>query len=131
MKPEPKPDDVEMGRRIRLQRMLKGMSQEKLGDACGITFQQIQKYEKGTNRVGYSRMVQIANALGIPITMLVTLEGGSSAAEMHSVRELLMQHASVNDVGAVKLYFDLPPADRRRVQALIEALLPPVREAAE
>ena len=44
--------DVEIGRRIKLQRLAKGMSQTALGEACGITFQQIQKYEKGTNRVG-------------------------------------------------------------------------------
>ncbi|MEF2073528.1 helix-turn-helix transcriptional regulator [Consotaella sp. CSK11QG-6] len=57
------PADVDIGARIRSRRTALGMSQEKLGDACGITFQQIQKYEKGTNRVGGSRIVQIAAAL--------------------------------------------------------------------
>lgn len=60
----PNADDVAVGGKIRLFRMMAGMSQEKLGDHCGITFQQIQKYEKGTNRVGASRLKQIAGALG-------------------------------------------------------------------
>ena len=50
-----------------MQRMLVGMSQEKLGEACGITFQQIQKYEKGTNRMGASRLHQIARILQVPV----------------------------------------------------------------
>ena len=50
-----------------MRRMLVGMSQEKLGDSLGITFQQIQKYEKGTNRIGASRLHQIARVLGVPI----------------------------------------------------------------
>jgi transcriptional regulator with XRE-family HTH domain len=50
-----------------MRRMIVGMSQEKLGDALGLTFQQVQKYEKGTNRIGASRLQQIAKALGVPI----------------------------------------------------------------
>ena len=50
-----------------MRRMLVGVSQEKLGDSLGITFQQIQKYEKGTNRIGASRLHQIARVLGVPI----------------------------------------------------------------
>ena len=64
MKKGPLEDDIEIGCRIRLQRINKGVSQTELGDACGISFQQIQKYEKGVNRVGGSRMKQIAAALG-------------------------------------------------------------------
>jgi len=56
-----------VGSRVRMRRMLVGMSQEKLGDSLGITFQQIQKYEKGTNRIGASRLHQIARVLGVPI----------------------------------------------------------------
>jgi transcriptional regulator with XRE-family HTH domain len=63
----PNPIDVHVGSRVRMRRMMVGMSQEKLGDALGLTFQQIQKYEKGTNRIGASRMHQIAAALGVQI----------------------------------------------------------------
>jgi transcriptional regulator with XRE-family HTH domain len=64
-KKTPNPIDVYVGSRIRMRRMMIGMSQEKLGDALGLTFQQVQKYEKGTNRVGASRLQQISNALGV------------------------------------------------------------------
>jgi ribosome-binding protein aMBF1 (putative translation factor) len=57
---EPQDVDRHVGSRVRMQRMLVGMSPEKLGEACGITFQQIQKYEEGMNRMGASRLHQIA-----------------------------------------------------------------------
>lgn len=64
----PKPVDVYVGSRVRMRRTELGMSQEKLGDAIGITFQQVQKYEKGTNRTGSSRLHQVAGILGVPVT---------------------------------------------------------------
>jgi len=60
--------DQHVGNRVRAQRLLRGMSQEKLGDALGLTFQQVQKYEKGTNRIGASRLSHIAAILGVPIS---------------------------------------------------------------
>jgi len=66
-KKRPNPTDTHVGSRIRLRRNMLGMSQEKLGENLGITFQQIQKYEKGTNRVGASRLQAIANILGVPV----------------------------------------------------------------
>ena len=66
-KKAPNPVDRHVGSRVRMRRMLVGMSQEKLGEALGITFQQIQKYEKGTNRIGASRLHQIGRVLGVPI----------------------------------------------------------------
>lgn len=62
------PIDVHVGSRIRLRRNMLGMSQERLGDSLGITFQQVQKYEKGTNRVGASRLQAIAEVLGVPVS---------------------------------------------------------------
>lgn len=58
--------DVYVGSRLRLRRTVLGLSQEKLGDAVGLTFQQIQKYEKGANRIGASRLFQFARALDVP-----------------------------------------------------------------
>lgn len=63
----PNPTDIYVGSRVRMRRKMLGLSQEKLGDKLGITFQQIQKYEKGTNRVGASRLQAMATALEVPI----------------------------------------------------------------
>ncbi len=64
----PNPTDVFVGSRVRMRRKMLGLSQEKLGDKLGITFQQVQKYEKGTNRVGASRLKAMAEALDVPIS---------------------------------------------------------------
>ena len=73
----PNPIDVHVGSRVRLQRTLVKMSQEKLGEALGVTFQQVQKYEKGTNRIGASRMQQIAETLGVSISFFFDGAPGS------------------------------------------------------
>ena len=63
----PNPIDIHVGQRVRLRRTLMGMSQEKLGDALGLTFQQVQKYERGANRIGASRLFDLAKALQVPV----------------------------------------------------------------
>jgi len=63
----PNPIDQHVGTRVRLRRMLLGMSQEKLGEHLGLTFQQVQKYEKGVNRIGASRLFDLAHVLGVPV----------------------------------------------------------------
>lgn len=65
---QPNPVDVHLGRRLRLRRILLGISQEELGEAIGLTFQQIQKYEYGLNRVGTSRLWDLSRALGCPVS---------------------------------------------------------------
>ncbi|MCX5494908.1 helix-turn-helix transcriptional regulator [Kaistia dalseonensis] len=67
-KKQPNPIDIHVGSRVRLRRMMQSMSQEKLGESLGITFQQIQKYEKGTNRIGASRLQHIASVLQVPVS---------------------------------------------------------------
>jgi transcriptional regulator with XRE-family HTH domain len=64
---KPNPMDVHVGSRVRLRRMVIGMSQEKLGEKMGLTFQQIQKYEKGTNRIGASRLFQLSQIMDVPV----------------------------------------------------------------
>ncbi|MEL6360226.1 MAG: helix-turn-helix transcriptional regulator [Pseudomonadota bacterium] len=66
-KKQPHPIDVHVGGRVRLQRTIKNMSQDKLGEALGLTFQQIQKYEKGVNRIGASRLYEICRVLGVNV----------------------------------------------------------------
>jgi transcriptional regulator with XRE-family HTH domain len=66
VKKVPNPIDKHVGSRVRMRRVLLGMSQEKLGEALSLTFQQVQKYEKGTNRIGASRLQQISKSLNVP-----------------------------------------------------------------
>ena len=66
-KKAPNPIDKHVGSRVRMRRMMLSMSQEKLGDALSLTFQQVQKYEKGTNRIGASRLQQISQILQVPV----------------------------------------------------------------
>ena len=80
MKKAPNDVDRHVGTRIRMRRVLIGMSQEKLGGALGLTFQQVQKYEKGTNRVSASRLQQISSALGVPIDFFYNDSTPASAA---------------------------------------------------
>lgn len=62
-----RPVDVHVGSRVRLRRTLLGMSQEKLGEAIGLTFQQVQKYERGANRIGASRLFDLSQVLDVPV----------------------------------------------------------------
>ncbi|MBC8716238.1 MULTISPECIES: helix-turn-helix domain-containing protein [Brucella/Ochrobactrum group] len=78
-KKKPNPIDVHVGSRIRLRRNMLGLSQEKLGESLGITFQQIQKYEKGTNRVGASRLQAISSILTVPVSFFFEDAPGASA----------------------------------------------------
>jgi transcriptional regulator with XRE-family HTH domain len=77
-KKAPNPIDKHVGSRVRMRRMMLSMSQEKLGDALGLTFQQVQKYEKGTNRIGASRLQQISNILQVPVEFF--FEGAQNVA---------------------------------------------------
>jgi transcriptional regulator with XRE-family HTH domain len=65
---KPNPIDIHVGSRVRLRRTLLGMSQEKLGEAIGLTFQQVQKYERGANRVGASRLYDLSRVLDVPVS---------------------------------------------------------------
>src|SRR5271165_6420017 len=65
---KPNPIDAHVGARVRLRRTLLGMSQEKLGEAIGLTFQQVQKYERGANRIGASRLYDLSNVLDVPVS---------------------------------------------------------------
>ena len=65
---KPNPIDTHVGAKVRLRRTLLGMSQEKLGNALGLTFQQVQKYERGTNRIGSSRLFDLSRVLDVPIS---------------------------------------------------------------
>src|SRR5262245_57291403 len=82
-KKAPNPTDKHVGARVRMRRMMLGMSQEKLGDSLDLTFQQVQKYEKGANRIGASRLQQISHILQVPVSFFFEgapqAPGGASA----------------------------------------------------
>jgi len=85
----PNPVDIHVGSRVRLRRTLLGLSQEKLGDAVGLTFQQIQKYECGANRIGASRLFQFSNILDVPIMFFFEeMPRGLKTVEAQVVRGL-------------------------------------------
>lgn len=77
-KKSPNPTDQYVGSRVRMRRTMLKMSQEKLGDELGLTFQQVQKYEKGTNRIGASRLQAISQILGVPVSFF--FDGGPQLA---------------------------------------------------
>jgi transcriptional regulator with XRE-family HTH domain len=80
---KPNPVDVHVGSRVRYRRMIVGMSQEKLGEKMNLTFQQIQKYEKGTNRIGASRLFQLSKILEVPVGYFFE-DAFSNSAPTHS-----------------------------------------------
>ena len=86
-KKKPNPIDIHVGSRVRLRRNMLGMSQEKLGESLGITFQQIQKYEKGTNRVGASRLQAIATILAVPVSFFFDDAPGQDHAKLRGMAE--------------------------------------------
>ncbi|MBV8977935.1 MAG: helix-turn-helix domain-containing protein [Alphaproteobacteria bacterium] len=89
------PVDAQVGSRVRLRRMLIGMSQERLGELLGLTFQQVQKYEKGVNRIGAGRLYDVARILGVPIDYFyenvasTNQQRGFSEGEMPPVMEFV------------------------------------------
>jgi transcriptional regulator with XRE-family HTH domain len=95
-KRSPLPIDVLVGQNIRICRLQKGLSQGELGRRIGVTFQQVQKYEKGANRVGASRLTQIADVLGVPIpTLFDGAPTAGQAAPEQSPRYLLAKPHSL------------------------------------
>jgi transcriptional regulator with XRE-family HTH domain len=86
-KKKPNPTDIHVGSRIRMRRNMLGMSQERLGENLGITFQQIQKYEKGTNRVGASRLQAIASILDVPVSFFFADAPGSESSGLTGMSE--------------------------------------------
>ena len=131
----PNPVDKYVGSRVRMRRIMLGMSQEKLGLALGLTFQQVQKYEKGTNRVGASRIQQISEILEVPVSFLFdggpsgrrSGEGFGEAASPAYVSDFL---ASSEGLALTRAFTRIgDPKLRRSIVELVEQIA--AREAAE
>jgi transcriptional regulator with XRE-family HTH domain len=112
-----------------MRRMMISMSQEKLGERLGITFQQVQKYEKGTNRIGASRLHQIANVLSVPVAFFYEdMPGGEAAAvgfgESGSPVYISEFMASSEGLALAKAFMKVSdPKVRRRIVDLVEAMV--------
>jgi transcriptional regulator with XRE-family HTH domain len=134
----PSPIDVHVGSRIRLRRTLLGMSQERLGEALGLTFQQVQKYERGVNRVGASRLFDLSRVLDVPISFffddmpesLASTYGGQATRRSTGFSEA--QDSFSDDalnrretLELVRAYYRITePAVRKRVFELIKSMGP-------
>jgi transcriptional regulator with XRE-family HTH domain len=119
MTPSPKkpdPIDVHVGMRIRLMRTAQRMSQEKLAEHCGITFQQVQKYEKGTNRIGSSRLVQISKALGQPVSAF--FEGLGDAEDAAAPDPAATLFSTAEGVRLARAFAALPTSARLRADLI-------------
>lgn len=136
MTKSPNPIDRHVGSRVRMRRMLVGMSQEKLGAALGLTFQQVQKYEKGANRIGASRLQQISGVLGVPIEFFFegapqpdgTTPSGFGEPSTPSYQADFLSTAE--GVQLMRAFVKVrSPEVRRRIVALVEALGQDGREA--
>src|SRR6266536_2198387 len=91
----PNPPDQHVGRRVRMRRIMLSMSQEKLGAALGLTFQQVQKYEKGANRIAASRLQQMSHILQVPVAFF--FEGGPNASAPHGSNGSALSMAQIDD----------------------------------
>jgi transcriptional regulator with XRE-family HTH domain len=129
-KKAPNPIDKHVGSRVRMRRMMLSMSQEKLGGALGLTFQQVQKYEKGTNRIGASRLQQISHILQVPVSFFfegaptllpqLTTDGAAIAPSPTYVSDFL---ATSDGLALTKAFMRIKePRLRRRIVDLVEEI---------
>jgi len=125
----PSPVDVHVGSRVRLRRTLLGMSQEKLGNAIGLTFQQVQKYERGANRIGASRLFDLSRVLDVPVAFFFE-EMAAGGSERHAAPVGTSTESHDSDPMAkretlelVRAYYRIPDATlRRRLFDLAKAM---------
>jgi transcriptional regulator with XRE-family HTH domain len=127
-KKAPNPTDKHVGSRVRMRRMMLSMSQEKLGDGLGLTFQQVQKYEKGTNRIGASRLQQISHILQVPVAFFFEgapdpTGGRGSFKDAPSPTYVADFLATSDGLALTKAFMLIPDAKlRRRIVDLVEQI---------
>ncbi len=110
----PNPIDVHVGGRVRLRRTLLGMSQEKLGEAIGLTFQQVQKYERGSNRIGASRLYDLSRVLDVPVGFF--FDDMTDEVAARSPGQIRGRTAEMDEV-----HFEPNPMARRETLELVRA----------
>lgn len=129
----PNPIDVHVGSRVRLRRLLMGLSQDKLGEELGVTFQQVQKYERGANRIGASRLFQMARVLDVPVGFFFdgmeqkAVEGFAEGDQTPLVNNFINSPEGVALAASFSKIKD--PKVRRRVLDLVKSLSDEAAEA--
>lgn len=122
----PNPIDIHVGQRLRLRRTLLGLSQETLGEAVGITFQQLQKYERGANRISASRLFNLSQVLGVPVTFFfddLPASESSLVSEEQSETQEFESMARRETLELVRAYYRIPEESvRRRTFELVKTL---------
>lgn len=123
----PNPIDIHVGQRLRLRRTLLGLSQETLGEAVGITFQQLQKYERGANRISASRLFNLSQVLGVPVTFffddLPAAESTLVPDDQPSETQEFESMARRETLELVRAYYRIPEESvRRRTFELVKTL---------
>jgi transcriptional regulator with XRE-family HTH domain len=123
-KKQANPIDVQVGNRVRIRRMLIGMSQEKLGDLLGLTFQQVQKYEKGVNRIGAGRLYEVARILNVPVDFFYEGVGDAPGLSDSEVAPPVLEFVSSGEGLQLSLAFmKIKDAKvRKRVLDLVKSL---------
>jgi len=114
----PDPMDIALGAAVRIRRRTLGISQEALAEQCGVSFQQIQKYENGANRISFSRLVQIARALKCRVVDLMDVLDGPDR-ETTADLDLLARVRTPGAVELLKAYEEMPPEARSALLALL------------
>jgi transcriptional regulator with XRE-family HTH domain len=118
---KPDPVDIEVGQRIKIQRLAAGLSQTELGESIGVTFQQVQKYEKGANRVGAGRLTQIARGLKIPVTTFFEGHDRIEKAAQQGVESPLLLITHPHAFRLLQAYSTLTDGElRRSIVELVE-----------
>lgn len=130
----PHPVDIHVGQRVRMRRNQLGMSQTSLGEGLGITFQQVQKYERGTNRISTSKLYEMATVLSVPITYFFEdlTPGGKIESESEPVARLERHKEYLSSKEGYKLIDTmsaLPRSLRLKILLLLTALQPGADEA--
>lgn len=123
-KKQANPIDIQVGNRVRIRRMLIGMSQERLGDLLGLTFQQVQKYEKGVNRIGAGRLFEVARILNVPVDFFYDGVAEASGVNISEAAPPVMEFVSSGEGLQLALAFmKIRDAKvRKRVLDLVKSL---------
>jgi transcriptional regulator with XRE-family HTH domain len=140
MPPKAKPNrrsdyrDTEVGRRVRTQRLTKGMSQTELGTKIGVTFQQVQKYENGVNRIGAGRLSRIAEVLEVPVTYFFPDDSAASSGPVHHDDSPFALLSTAGAIQLVRAYARIRDGRARHslveiAEHMAESAMPPARKS--
>ncbi|MCF8474396.1 MAG: helix-turn-helix domain-containing protein [Emcibacter sp.] len=129
IKSKPEPVDVHVGSRVRMRRTLLGMSQDKLGKALNLTFQQVQKYERGANRIGSSRLHQLSQILDVPVSYFFDEMSDATAGKAVGMAEAGKQSFEVGQMARretlelVRAYYKIQdPVVRKRIFEMVKSV---------